>query len=514
MNGTNEARERAVTPADEATRRAFDEAARGAEEAARSQAADEAAQHLTAGEPGGAERRFVARERSVPARLLFRERIYAGALALARPMLPLAGRVSGKLGRGLVARQGTIGRLWSWAREARDPTRPLVWLHAPSVGEGLMAQAIMAVLRERAPELQLAFTHFSPSAERLATRIGADVADYLPWDLPGDCRRALDALRPDVIAFVRTEAWPVLAVKAQRRGIPLALVNAVLAADSSRLRRSSRFLLGPTYRRLDLVGAVAADDAARFGILGVPPERVLVTGDARFDQVWWRVQALRRDQPLLQRFKDPGVTTVVAGSTWGVDEDRLIPAFMNAAEVGGRWRLIIAPHEPDEHHLRPLEARLNSLGLEQARLGALEADPDRPLPPVVVVDRVGVLADLYAIAQIAYVGGGFHAAGLHSVAEPAALSVPVLFGPRHGNSREAGELEDCGGGFEVSDTSEMESCLAELGGNPHNERRQKAAAAAHDYVRSRLGGAAGNAEVLLELLGSVRPTQREVPIAS
>src|SRR5512141_157296 len=95
---------------------------------------------------------------AVPARLLFRERIYAGALALARPVLPLAGRVSGKIGQGVAGRQGTIGRLWAWARESRDPARPLIWLHAPSVGEGLMAQAIMSVLRARAPPLQLAFT--------------------------------------------------------------------------------------------------------------------------------------------------------------------------------------------------------------------------------------------------------------------------------------------------------------------------------------------------------------------
>lgn len=446
----------------------------------------------------------LARERAAPAKLLLRERIYAGALALARPVLPLAGRLHGKVGQGVAGRQGTIGRLWAWAREARDPARPLIWLHAPSVGEGLMAQAIMTVLRERLPQVQLAFTHFSPSAERLATRIGADVADYLPWDLPGDCRRALDALRPDVLAFVRTEAWPVLAVKAQRRGVPLALVNAVLSADSSRLRRPSRFMLGPTYRRLDAVGAVAPDDAARFGILGLAPDRVRVTGDARFDQVWWRVQGLHRDQPLLLRLKEPGVTTVVAGSTWGADEDRLVPAFVGAREVGGRWRLIIAPHEPDEPHLRPLEARLHGWGLEHARLSALEADPDLPLPTVVVVDRVGVLADLYALAQVAYVGGGFHAAGLHSVVEPAALSVPVLFGPRHGNAREAGELEDCGGGLEVSDASELEGCLTALGGESAHERRAKAAAAAHDYVLSRLGGAAGNAELLLELLELAR----------
>ncbi|HEX9107100.1 MAG TPA: glycosyltransferase N-terminal domain-containing protein [Longimicrobiales bacterium] len=446
-------------------------------------------------------------------RLLARERIYARALAAARPIMPLLGRLDPKLARGVEGREGAVARLQHWAATARESARPLVWVHAPSVGEGLMAQAIISTLRERAPEgakPQIAFTHFSPSAERLAARIGADVADYLPWDLPGDVQRVLEALRPDLIAYVRTEAWPVLSALAARAGARLALVNAVLSQGSSRLRGHSRFLLGPTYRRLDAVGAVAEADAYRFRRLGVEPERVKVTGDARFDQVWQRVQALvgeggeHRNEPLLARLRQPHVTTLIAGSTWPADEERLVPAFARAREAsrvsGALWRLIVAPHEPDERHLQPLEERLSEAGLAHARLAEIEAGA--ALPEVVVVDRVGVLADLYSVGTLAYVGGGFHSAGLHSVVEPAALALPVIFGPRHGNAREADELEDAGGGFEVSDGAELESCLTELtSGGSAPGSRTRAAAAALEYVRSRLGGAAANADLLLRLLG-------------
>src|SRR5690606_21232516 len=109
-------------------------------------------------------------------------------------------------------------------------------------------------------------------------------------------------------------------------------------------------------------------------------------------------------------------------------------------------RLIIAPHEPSNAHLAALEAALSAAGLEHARLGAVEKVVGR-LPDVIVIDRVGVLADLYGAGDVAYVGGGFHAAGLHSVVEPAARGVPVLFGPRHGNAREAEALRAAGGGF-------------------------------------------------------------------
>src|SRR5690606_3474186 len=335
--------------------------------------------------------------------------------------------MSPKRSQGVRGRRDAVAGLEAWAMESRDGSRPLVWVHAPSVGEGLMAQAIIGALRERRPEVQVAFTYFSPSAERIAPRVGADVAGYLPWDVRAEVARALDALRPAVLAFVRTEIWPVLGSEASRRGVRQVLVNAVLGPGSSRLRTGSRFLLGPAYRRLDAVGAVAQTDAARFPLLGVPPERVRVTGDARFDQVWARVQRLREAGaverlPLLRRLKDESVTTVVAGSTWPADEARLVPAFARA-RAAGRLRLIVAPH------LAGVGRARGAAGVTHARLGGVEAG-DGPLREAVIVDRVGILADLYAIADVAYVGGGFGRDGLHSVVEPAALGVPVLFGPR------------------------------------------------------------------------------------
>jgi 3-deoxy-D-manno-octulosonic-acid transferase len=377
----------------------------------------------------------------------------------------------------------------------------LVWVHAPSVGEALMAQAIIAVLRKRRPELQLVFTYFSPSAERVAERVGADHCGYLPWDLPTESRRALAALRPDVLAFVRTEIWPVLTREARAAGVRLALVNAVLAAGSSRLRGPSRYLLRPGYRRLDLVGAVAQGDAERLTLLGVPPERVHVAGDARFDQVWARVaqvggERALQERPLLRRLSDPGLITLVAGSTWPADEERLIPALLRA-RTEARMRLIIAPHEPTPAHLAGLEARLAAAGLSHARLGVLEASR-APLPEVVVVDRVGVLAELYGVASIAYVGGGFGGAGLHSVVEPAALGVPTLFGPRLGNALEAAALARAGGGRTVRDATALAANLIRWVQSP--VQRAEASAAALIFVRSRLGGAARNAELIGELL--------------
>ena len=423
--------------------------------------------------------------------------IYRVAVHAAGPLLGIAAPFSQKVRAGMHGRRGAIERIVDWARTARDATRPLVWLHAPSVGESLMAQAIAAELRDTRPDVQLVFTFFSPSAERAARTVGADLTDYLPLDTHAGMQQLVDALDPAVIAFVRTEIWPQLIAAAGAKGTRVCMVNAVLSAGSSRLRYGARWLLSPAYQRLARIGAVTQRDAERFSQLGVNLDNVQVTGDARFDQVHARVQRLDRRQPLLERLHDEQRTTVVAGSTWPADEAEIIPAFA-AARKGSPLRLIIAPHEPTPSHLHALEHRLDSLSVSHARLGVIESD-EMKLPEAIVVDRVGVLADLYAVAKVAYVGGGFHDAGLHSVIEPAALGVPVIFGPRHGNAREADELAGTGGGFVTADGAAFGSVVLDLAANAVH--RQSASKAARSYVETKLGGAGRNARLIAELIG-------------
>jgi 3-deoxy-D-manno-octulosonic-acid transferase len=456
------------------------------------------------------------------------ELIYEAALRAAPPALRIIAPFHEKLRRGLDGRRRSLASLMEWAAENRNPAPPgcasasvvsasdvsasdtpqldppqldppLVWLHAPSVGEALMAQAILAALRQREPELRSVFTFFSPSAERMAGRVGADWSGYLPWDQRPIMRAAVRALRPTAVAFVRTEIWPVLGREAQRLGARVVLVNAVLAEHSSRMGLGARMILGPAYSRLDGVGAVTREDIPRLQQLGVPAGSIAVTGDARFDQVWTRVRGLDTSQPLLLALRRGPGPRLVAGSTWQADEDLLLPALAAARATGADWRLIIAPHEPGAHHVATLERRLGSMGLSWARLPDMHMDAIADVQ-VLIVDRVGVLADLYAIADAAYVGGGFGSSGLHSVVEPAALGVPVLFGPRHGHAREAALLAAAGGGFEVKHAAGLGAMLELLHADPL--RRQDAGAAARAFVAAHIGGADRNAGVVLGQAGS------------
>jgi 3-deoxy-D-manno-octulosonic-acid transferase len=424
------------------------------------------------------------------------EGLYTLALRAARPLLPLAARGEGKLARGIRGRAGVLQRMEAWARAHRDPARPLVWFHAPSVGEGLQARAVVEAFRARRPDAQVAYTFFSPSAEAFARTVRADFSDYLPLDLPADVNRALDALRPLAIAFSKTDVWPVLTREAHGRGVRLAMLSGTLPASSSRLRGPARALLGPAYRRLDAVAAISADDAERFAALGVPPERRTVMGDARFDQVWARAAAADRASPLLRPFAGFDGVTLVAGSTWPADEERLVPALAALRAADHPLRLILVPHEPTPAHLDRSTELLADGGFPPVqRLSEIEAGaaPGR----TVLVDRVGVLGDLYALADVAYVGGGWGTAGLHSVLEPAAFGAPVLFGPRHANAREAAELIAAGGAFELSPDA-IRTTLAPLLADA--ARHRAAGDAARRYVQAGLGAAEAGAAVIERLL--------------
>ena len=417
----------------------------------------------------------------------------AGFFAQAAALLTPPG--GGKLRRSLAARRGVRDRFANWS--GRDPARPLVWMHAPSVGEGLQGRPVLAELRRHHPDLQLAYTYFSPSAAEFAARLDVDFRDVLPFDTAAGARAALDSLRPDAVVFSKLDVWPFLAEEARRRDVALGLISATLPAGSSRLRGLAPILLGDAYAALDAVGAISADDAERLVDLGCRREAVTVTGDTRFDQVWARARAADRGGALLAPLVSPR-PTLVAGSTWPADERELLPAIASLRAAHPELRLIIAPHEPTASHLAPIERWARATGLRWARIDT----PPAATADVVIVDRVGVLGELYALADIAFVGGAFHAAGIHSVLEPSAFGAPVLFGPRHGNSREASLLVAGGGARVVSDSRTLSATLAEWLADP--PARHAAGLAARHLVEQNLGATARSVALVESLLARAR----------
>jgi len=416
----------------------------------------------------------------------------------ARAVAPLMSNGESKVARGLKGRRYAATTLAEWGRTDRDPARPGVWLHAPSVGEGLQARAVLEALRGIRPDLQAAYTHFSPSAETLASRMPAEVATYLPWDLRDEMSSVLAALRPGAVVFTKTEVWPTLAELAEGRGIPLALEGGTVPPGARRGRWPARRLLRSMWSRMSLVCCMAGEDAEGFVGLGVPADRVVVTGDPGIDSAAQRAGSADPSAPWIAPFHADSRPTLVAGSTWPADEDRLLVALARVRIEVPDVRVVLAPHEPDPAHVEGLLARLSADGWMPRTLSAVEEGGSVAGVDAVVVDRVGVLAQLYTVGDVAYVGGGFHDAGLHSVLEPAAARIPVTFGPRHANARAAGDLMACGGAREARDAEALALILAEW--LSAHEARDYAAQRAFGYIDGHLGAARRTAALLDDLM--------------
>jgi 3-deoxy-D-manno-octulosonic-acid transferase len=446
--------------------------------------------------------------------------LYRLTWRLARPLAAPLARTRGKLGRALGGRLGAVAALAGWAEHSRDVARPVVWIHAASVGEGRQAEAVLLRLRSARPSWQVVYTFSSPSAEGWAASLPVDVAGYVPFDTVRDTGAVLDAVRPTAIVFSATDIWPELVRQAAARGVALGVVSATMAPTSSRRGPAARGLLRAAYGALDRVGAIDDADAAALERLGVPRARITITGDTRHDAAHARLAALPPDAPHLAALGGDGHDArpiVLAGSTWPSDERVLMPALRGAHRNGARFRLVIAPHEPTEEHLRALEAKLDycmPAGMRRVRLSSLLATGNRkPRPPgnlpsgdleapgnwdAAVVDVVGVLAELYATASVAYVGGGFHRQGLHSVIEPAAAGVPVLFGPRWRGSRDARLLLDAGGAVAARDRTSLSAAFTRW--LQDETARAVAAAAARAVVERGRGAADRSLQLVIDLV--------------
>ena len=418
--------------------------------------------------------------------------VYGAVGQLARSAAALTPSGDSKWRRSLTARRGIRKRYAWWARH-RDLARPLLWMHAPSVGEGLQARVVIDLVRRRRPDIQLAYTFYSPSAESFAHSLSVDFVDYLPFDTRGDAAAVLDALRPTALVFSKLDVWPVLVGEAERRGVRLGLISGTVSDASSRNGLLATALLHECYEALDRVGAASDADAERIASLGTERSRVVVTGDTRFDQVWSRATAVNRDSELLAPLVSSR-PTLVAGSTWPSDEEILFAAWPAVKRDIPEARMIIAPHEPTPEHLSSVEEWAEGEQLSLTRLGASDAATS----DIILVDRTGVLGELYSLATAAFVGGGFHGAGLHSVLEPAAFGAPVAFGPRHSNSREAVQLARSRGGDSVVTADETIEVLQHWLGDP--SAREVAGTAARTFVQRGLGAAERSYELVMELL--------------
>ncbi len=313
--------------------------------------------------------------------------------------------------------------------------RPLIWLHAVSVGEVLAVSRLVGELDLAFPEHRLVISTTTRTGQTLAReRFGANRVFYCPLDLPWAVRAYLNALQPKLLILAETEFWPNLLSACSRRAIPVTVVNARISDRSWPRYQMLRALWKPFLSRLGRVLAQSATDAERLKAIGCMPERVSVAGNLKFD-----VRAAQEAEATrLMKTLASGLRFLVAGSTLEGEEAALLEAWPLLLAAEPDLVLVLAPRHPER--FAAVAALLGKSGTSWVRRSDWRSQPAgelKPLQPgeIVLLDTIGELASVYSIASVAFVAGSLIPAGGHNPLEPAQFGIPIVMGPHYFNFR-------------------------------------------------------------------------------
>jgi 3-deoxy-D-manno-octulosonic-acid transferase len=392
-------------------------------------------------------------------------------------------------------RQGIRLRLGLYQGIALPPPGPTVWFHGASAGDVLGLVPIVRELKALRPDARVIISSVTDSGasmarQRLVPESLAGLVTFLPYDLPGACRRAIAALRPDVLVLEYTELWPQLIDAAAAAGVKLALTNGRLRPRNVPRYRWLFRLVGNLLEKFDVLMMRADDEAERALLLGAPRDRVHVTGNTKFDALAVSVP-LAEDPSLRQALALETGRLWVCGSTHEGEEAGLLQVFSELRREHGDLRLLIAPRYI-ERAPRVL-ALARGAGL-RARLRSQPGGPD----PVIVLDTIGELVRAYQLATVVFVGGSFGRRGGQNILEPAACGKPVLFGPRMENFQDSVQVLVGRGGLQVKDPAALLRLMRDLLARPDELR--KLGELAREAVSSVRGASARDARLIAELL--------------
>jgi 3-deoxy-D-manno-octulosonic-acid transferase len=341
-------------------------------------------------------------------------------------------------------------------------SRPVIWLHAVSVGEVIAARPLLKALRERYPHHALVVSNTTETGKTTATGFAeVDLSLYFPFDFLPSVRAILNAVKPRVIIIMETEIWPNFCHEAARKGIPLLLANGRISDRSFKRYLKFSWFFRPALCCFTAICMQSDEGRQRIAAIGAAPDALCVTGNLKNDIAVRQIDAEERER-LRRDYLIPAESCVItAGSTRDNEEPYVIAAYKELAGTIDDLFLVLVPRHPKRTD--EIAALLEHEGLRYRRRTTL-AGKQRLLPgEVLLVDTVGEMMNLYGLADIAYVGGSLVPLGGHNLLEPAAVGVPSVFGPHMANFREIEELVlRYGAGIQVGTPEELTSSLRTL----------------------------------------------------
>ena len=430
-----------------------------------------------------------------------------GVLALLPRFLLDAAR-HGKYAAGLGERAGSLPAFDAGGR-------PVVWLHCVSVGEAQAARPLARALSGEYPRHALVVSTTTLTGQRVAREAFEGQAArvfYFPFDWAWSVRRALRAVNPSVVLMMETELWPRFFRECRRRGVPIALVNGRISEKSFGRYRAIRPFIRRVLSDLSLAAVQTEADAERFSALGLAPGRLRVTGNVKFDIEETATPPLA--EGLRRRFRiNQDRPLVVAASTHAPEERVVLEAFKLLNSGARRTRLLVAPRHPER--FGEVAALLEASGLSWARRTDEPRASDAACD-VILLDSIGELRAVYALAEAVFVGGSVAPVGGHNVLEPALDARAVVTGPHTSNFKSVVaallerdaivQLPDAQGPQDAA--RQLADALGEL--LDDEVRRRRTGERARAVLEENRGATARTVELLAPLMNEMSDAGRQV----
>ena len=415
--------------------------------------------------------------------------LLAAGLLLSLPYWLLESARRGKYRAGQAERLGKVPHRLSY-----NPHLLAIWVHAVSVGEVIAVTGLIFELRRQFPQHRIVVSTTTATGQKIARdRFGEDAVFYFPLDLPFAIRPYLQQLRPELIVLAETEFWPNFLRLAHLSGAKIVVVNARISDRSLPGYKRFRGIMTRILRDVDLFLAQTDEDSRRLQTIGAAPDRIEVSGNLKFDTPIPSPRAIVDNLRLAFQSAHAG-PVLVCGSTMDDEESLLLQAFENILAGHPRAIMILAPRHPER--FTEVAELLRKLNVRFWRRSDWEGEPIQG--GVLLLDSIGELAALYALADIAFVGGSLVPKGGHNIIEPAQYGVPIVVGNHMENFRDIVSLFHSRDAVRIVGPAELPLVLVELLSN--DAERAALGRRAAETLRSQMGATQRTVEALQRLL--------------
>ena len=376
-----------------------------------------------------------------------------------------------------------------------------IWLHGASVGEMVAISPLVKEIKKLMPERKVLVSAVTVGGYDMARQImpEADAIINFPLDLPFVASSMVSRIRPGIFIMVETELWPNFLRAIRERNIPAMMMNGRISEKSAKSYRYLSSLLRDMLNTINLFCMQSSIDAKYITQLGANPEKIIVTGNTKFDQTYAEVspEDLATYKSELGLGEDAW-PVIVAGSTHRTEEEAVLTSFTALRKKYPRARLIIAPRKLNRiEEIKKVNAKF---GYEMGFRSKLkEMEGKRPEFPVLMLDTIGELGRIYAIGDIVFVGGSLVRYGGHNVLEPAAHAKPILVGPSMEDFKDSYSLLSKAGACRmVSDADGLAEAFLEIAGD--DNLRKRMGEASTQIIRENRGAALKTIHYLTDLL--------------